>query len=122
MSLRDDALKAFGALPSERVTAGGLEFEVRGLSVKVANDLYARITVRKGGEVEVDRERWNVEWVIACTFDPKTGERVFETADRDTLLGSAAFPIQALATAATRLSGYGSDDTDAARELKSESA
>ena len=122
MSLRDDALRAFGALPSEKVDVDGLVFEVRGLSVKDANALYDRITVRKGSDVSVDRERWNVEWVMACTFDPATGERVFEAADRDTLLGSAAFPVQTLAAAATRLSGYGSSDDDAAREMKSESA
>lgn len=124
MSLRDELLKAWGEVPTEEHTdsATGKAIEVRGLLVKDANALYDSITKRdpRTGDVSVDRDRWNVAWVLACAFNPETGEPIFEDADRDTLLGSAAFPVQEVAAVATRLNGYGVSDDDAARELKSE--
>ena len=121
--MRDDALKAFGALPTERVTAGGLKFEVRGLTVKDADDLHTSITKPDGeGGRKVDTKRWHVAWAMACTYDPETGEKLFDPADRDTLMGGANLPISQLGTVAAKLSGFGGDDVDAARELKSESA
>ena len=123
MSLRDKALEAFGDIPTETVDAAGLTFEVRGLIVADAAELFDRLTVKdRHGETTVDKKRYQVEWVIAATHDPDTGDKVFEAADRDTLLGAAAFPVSTLAKAALELSGYGGSDEDAARELKSGSS
>ena len=120
MTLRDSALKAIGTLPAEQVTVDGLTFEVRGLSVGDANELYERLSVRKGGQVTVDTKKWNVEWVIACVHDPDTGNKVFEAADRDSLQAGRSDFVTELARAAAKLSGYGADDDEAARALKAD--
>jgi hypothetical protein len=121
MGLREDTLKTLSDLPGEIVETHGLRFEVRGLTVRDANGLYDRLSKRVGDTVEVDREKWNAEWCIASVFDPDTGERVFDPADRDSLLAGRADLVQVLAQAAARLSGFGGDE-DAARRLKSEPA
>lgn len=120
MGLRDDALRTIGAVPSERVSVAGLLFEVRGLTVKDAAALYQRISRRTPrGEVEVDRERAMPEWVIACTYDPESGERVFDPADRDSLVAGQARVVNELGSVAMRLSGFGGEEGAAAAELKS---
>ena len=52
--------------------------------------------------------------VIASTYDPETGERVFEESDRDALMSKSAAPIEQIATVAMRLSGLEEDATDEA--------
>lgn len=52
--------------------------------------------------------------VIASTYDPETGERVFEESDRDALMAKSAAPIEQIATVAMRLSGLEENATDEA--------
>ena len=52
--------------------------------------------------------------VIASTYDPETGEKVFEETDRDALLAKSAAPIEQLATVAMRLSGLNEESVDEA--------
>lgn len=52
--------------------------------------------------------------VIASTYDPETGERVFEDSDRDALMAKSAAPIEQIATVAMRLSGLEEDAADEA--------
>jgi hypothetical protein len=61
------------------------------------------------------------EVVIATTFDPESGEQVFEPSDRDALLAKAAVPLERLATVGMRLSGFTQDAQDAAGKDSSDS-
>lgn len=50
--------------------------------------------------------------VIHCTFDPISGERVFQPQDREALMAKSAAAIEGIATVALRLSGMGADAVD----------
>jgi hypothetical protein len=52
--------------------------------------------------------------VIHCTFDPVSGERVFQPNDRDALMSKSAAAIELIATVALRLSGMGEQAVDEA--------
>jgi hypothetical protein len=52
--------------------------------------------------------------VLLCTYDPETGERVFQDSDRDALVSKSAAPIEAIANVAMRLSGMLDGAVDAA--------
>ncbi len=50
-------------------------------------------------------ERMYPDMVIACCYDPKTGEQIFEEADKDWLMEKSCSAIELIATKAMRLSG-----------------
>ena len=52
--------------------------------------------------------------VLLCTFDPETGERVFQDSDREALVAKSAAPIELIATVAMRLSGMSEGSVDEA--------
>jgi hypothetical protein len=52
--------------------------------------------------------------VIHCTFDPASGERVFQAGDRDALMAKSAAAIELIATVALSLSGMGEQAVDEA--------
>jgi hypothetical protein len=54
------------------------------------------------------------DMVIASTYDPETGERVFQDGDRDALMSKSAAPIEQIATIAMRLSGMEENSVDEA--------
>lgn len=49
------------------------------------------------------------ELVIACTFDPDSGEPVFEAADRDAIAQRSAAALERIGKRAAILSGLGPD-------------
>jgi hypothetical protein len=53
-----------------------------------------------------------VETVIATTYDPDTDERIFDPADRDTLLTKSSSAFQVLLAAANRAAGLGDVDEE----------
>lgn len=59
-------------------------------------------------------EQFYPEVVILCSFDPETGERIFEPGDADLLLSKASAPLEILAQAALRVSGMAGDSLDQA--------
>lgn len=50
--------------------------------------------------------------VIASCYDPETGEKVFQSQDRDALMAKSAAPIEQLAQVAMRLSGMDAEAVD----------
>jgi len=88
--------------------------EVRGFTLGERLAFYDKVAV----DGQVNRENFLPELVIASAFDPDSGEKVFEAADRDMLKGKSAAALERITTVATRLSGMSEDDVkDAETDL-----
>lgn len=66
--------------------------------------------VHNGG---VDFRKHYPELIIECTYDPETGERLFDAADRDTLLTKNGSAIQRLVDAITDVSNFDEEAAEA---------
>jgi hypothetical protein len=91
-----------------------VKVEVRARTVAQQYDILKRVRRADG---EINTELLAVETVIACTFDPDTGDRVFDAADRDELLKLDAAAFNVLLAAANRGAGVESED-EATTRLK----
>jgi hypothetical protein len=102
-TIRDLVLQA-ADIESEVVDVAqwGVKIEVRGMTVEERLDYAQRAT---NGE----RKHIFAELLLATCYDPDTGERVFDRADRDALSAKAAAPVEKLVEVAQRLSGLGDD-------------
>lgn len=107
MSIRDQILNA-DDIESElvEIPAWGVSVEVRSMDGRSRTRLLKMTTDSEG---TVDMETLYPEMVILCSYDPSTGERVFEAGDRDALLSKSAGPLEMLALAAMRVSGMTGD-------------
>jgi hypothetical protein len=56
-----------------------------------------------------------VDAVIKSSFDPDSGERLFQDSDRDALLGKSSAALDRIATLAMRLSGMEQEAVDEAK-------
>jgi len=74
----------------------------------------AKMVEQAGGETGMNLEQILPDLVILCSFDPATGERIFQPSDRDALLAKAADPIEQIAIKAMALSGMSQDSVDEA--------
>jgi hypothetical protein len=112
-TLRDQILN-FDDIQIEKLVVsewGGIEIEVRGMSGKERAQFLRRIT---GGDGEVNIERFYPELIIATVFDPESGAKVFEGADRDVINTKSGAALEKIAQVAQRLSGLGSTDVEEA--------
>jgi len=79
----------------------------------------ARARARMVGSAQNENGKFNLEevlpdLVIECTFDPESGEKVFNPNDRDALMAKSAAAVEQIATVAMRLSGMGEEAVDSA--------
>lgn len=88
-ALRSGALRSRPA-KSKTVDFEGQKYEVRAPSVRSRAQILRRAGVLDEKKKETDPGRMQVAAVIACTFDPESGERVFEEADFEALLEDPA--------------------------------
>jgi hypothetical protein len=112
VDIRQKALNAKD-VPAEVVTVpewDDVKIEVRGFTVQERLDFYNRVA---DGD-QVNRENFLPELVISCCFDPDSGQKVFEPADRDMLKTKSAAAIERITAVATRLSGLGEADVKTA--------
>lgn len=107
LSLRDRILSAKD-IKSEAVTIDewDVTLEVRGMTGKQRARLL-QSSMKKDGSP--DLEKMYPALVILCTYDPETGERVFEDADRDGIGDKSGRAQEIIAQAAMRLSGLTED-------------
>ena len=110
MSLRETILAA-NDIESEIVDipAWGVQVEVRSMDGRSRAKMLASAAGENG---EVNLENLYPEMVILCSFDPETGERIFEPSDTDALLAKSAGPLEQVALAAMRVSGMTKDALD----------
>ncbi len=86
-----------------------IKLEIRGMTGKERAG-FLRRTTADGGEVSF--EKFFPELVIATVYDPESGEKVFEPADRDHLNKKSGAALGRIADVAQRLSGLGTTDVD----------
>ena len=112
MSLRDKILNA-DDITSEiiDIPAWEVQVEVRSMDGRSRTRL---LKMASDAEGNIDMEVVYPEMILLCTFDPETGERIFEESDRDAVLSKSAGPVELLALAAMRVSGMSSDAMDEA--------
>ena len=77
---------------------------------KTVAEQFALLKKARKSDGELDEELLSVETIISTTFDPETGDRVFEAADRDTIKNMPAGPYNILLQAANRAAGLEAED------------
>jgi hypothetical protein len=82
----------------------GVKVEIRGMN-GLARAKFLKASAGPDGAGTVDFERFFPDLIIACAFDPETGEQVFDLADREVLNEKSGAALQRLADPAMRLSG-----------------
>lgn len=80
-------------------------FEVRPITVESRNRLLT----------ELGSDDAYYALVIACTFDPETGEPAFTTADVDTLKRQSPRPLDRILEVASRLNGLTDDAVESGK-------
>jgi hypothetical protein len=80
----------------------GVTVLVKSMTARARQGMIAR-TVDENGKMDISQVL--PEMVIACTYDPETGEKVFKDSDREALLAKSAAAIEQISTVAMRLSG-----------------
>lgn len=60
-----------------------VEIKIKELSAKDKYDISGRVTNMESGKV--DLAKMTAEFIIACVYDPVTGDKVFEETDLDTI-------------------------------------
>jgi hypothetical protein len=97
-------------IKSERLVVpewDNVEFEIRGMNGTERGRFLAANSDNDGKVA--DPAKTQVTLIIATTFDPTTGQRVFEEADRDMLLTKSAEALDKVGRVAARLSGLAVD-------------
>ncbi len=108
MSIRDKIIKA-DDLGSEivSVTEWDVKIEVRAKTVDQQYELLDKCRKPNG---DIDGKLLAVETILATSYDPDTGDRVFEDADRDMLRGKNSSAFQTLLAAANKAAGLDTED------------
>ncbi len=107
MTIRDKILKSDLHSEVVYVPAWDVKIEVRQKTVKQQYDLIDKVRLPNG---DINSLMLAVETVISTSYDPDTGERVFDDADRDSLLQADNAAFGTILAAANRASGMESED------------
>lgn len=111
MKLRD---KIFAAkdMQEEKVFISEWDTEVlvKSFNGTARNNILQACTEIKGQETKTDLGKMQLMVVIESTFDPETGEKVFEKADMDALGSKSAKALDRIFKVASRLSGLNNKD------------
>lgn len=110
MSLRDKILQA-SDIVTERVEVPewGIAVDVKTMT-GAERAMIMQSTAEAGGQM--DFTNIYPEVVIACTYDPETGERVFSYDDKPHLMAKSGLAIDRIALVGLRLSGFTKESTD----------
>lgn len=88
---------------------GDIKVEIRGLS---AGERVRLVKHLQGDDGKIDNASMANWLIVLCSYDPDTGERIFEDDDRDAIAEKAPKPHERLMTAALRLSGLAGEDDE----------
>ncbi len=112
MSLRDRII-AVDDLQREivKIEQWGLDVEIRGMSGAARAAIVQDAADNNGN---INFAKMMPEVVIGCVFDPLTGEQVFDSEDKESIMSKNGAALEKINTVAMRLSGFGADAIDAA--------
>lgn len=116
MSTLKDKIFAAKDIETETVEVPewGVTLEVRGLDGRGRSRVIKNATNADDGEI--DLETLYPTLIIATTFDPETGEKVFDEEDAAGLMSKSGAIVDRLATASMRLSGLTQAAVDEAKK------
>ena len=120
MGTRDTILNADDTIyETVEVPEWGVTVAVKGLTIAEQQRFMRTVRKRTGREsdYQVDRDKFQIQLIIATVVDVDTHKSVFEAADANALNAKSAKAASRLYEVASRLSGF-SDDDDAEAELK----
>ena len=120
MNLRDKILSTED-IPSETLTVSewGVDLLIKGMTAGERIALMQNAVDQNTGQVNMAAVYPDV--VVACSFDPETGDPVFTNADKPAILSKSSAAVERIADVGLRLSGIGKDDADAAGKDSSNS-
>lgn len=103
MSLRDKILSAKD-LKAEKVyiEEWDVEVEIRSLTGKSRANLMSEAMDKSG---KMDFEKLYPELIISCTFDPESGDQVFNKTDKEVINSKSGGALEKIARVAMKLSG-----------------
>lgn len=99
-------------IPVETITVkqwGGVELEIRGMNGKERAKL---LRGSMSDEGELDFEKLYPLLIVACSYDPETGDKVFTEADLDLLNSKSGAALETVGQVCARLSGMDKKDVD----------
>lgn len=104
ISLRDKILAAKD-LKSERmyIEEWDVEIEIRSLTGKTRAKLMS--VAMDGRTGKMDFEKLYPELIIACAYDPESGEPIFNSTDREAINAKSGGVLERIAKVAMELSG-----------------
>jgi len=105
-SIRDKILKSEIGSEIVSIPEWDVKIEVRQRTVKQQYDLINKVS----NDGDIDGMQLAVETILVCSYDPDTGELVFDPADKDAILNLEASSFQILLSAANKASGLESED------------
>ena len=107
MTIRDNILKAEIVSEVVSIPEWDVKIEVRQRTVKQQYDILDKVRNSQG---EIDGLSLALETIMACSYDPETGERVFDPADKDALMNVESSAFQTLLAATNKAAGFESED------------
>ena len=107
MTIRDNILKAEIESEVVSIPEWDVKIEVRQRTVKQQYDILDKVRNPQG---EIDGLGLAIETIMACSYDPDTGEPVFDPADKDALLNVESSAFQTLLAATNKAAGFESED------------
>ena len=110
MSLRDRII-AVDDTQKEivKIDEWGVEVETRGMSGAARASISQDAAENNGN---INFLKMMPELVVQCCFDPETGEQVFDSKDKELVMGKSGAALDRIVNIAMRLSGFGDKAID----------
>lgn len=110
MSLRDRII-AVDDTQKEivKIDEWGVEVEIRGMSGAARASISQDAAENNGN---INFLKMMPELVVQCCFDPETGEQVFDSKDKELVMGKSGAALDRIVNIAMRLSGFGDKAID----------
>lgn len=110
MSLRDRIIAVDDTQKEVvKIDEWGVEIEIRGMSGAARASISQDAAENNGN---INFLKMMPELVVQCCFDPETGEQVFDSKDKEIVMGKSGAALDRIVNIAMRLSGFGDKAID----------
>ena len=92
-----------------KIDEWGVEVEIRGMSGAARASISQDAAENNGN---INFLKMMPELVVQCCFDPETGEQVFDSKDKELVMGKSGAALDRIVNIAMRLSGFGDKAID----------